>query len=260
MTDKNQTSRPQLLDRDFLASENFHEQIAAKAPGVSVLSDAELMKSLQVTIDERQDGGDGVWIFAYGSLIWSCPLIVSTQRVAEIRGWHRSLCLRNVIGRGSPENPGLTMALEAGGKCTGIAMHVSEETFASELAILWRREMILNSYRPIWVEVCNAEGMVFGSAITFAVNDKSEEYLEGISFTEVVRMIATATGLLGSSADYLFQTLSGLNAEGIEAPDLDELVTAVKRAMAHTAELSSACAGDLRGTSYQLKRNSWLAL
>jgi glutathione-specific gamma-glutamylcyclotransferase len=234
MTDKNQSPRPQLLDRDFLASNNFHEQVAARAPGARLLSEAQLLRSLQATLDERPDAGNGVWIFAYGSLIWSCPLIVSTQRVAEIRGWHRSLCLSNVIGRGSPETPGLTMALEAGGQCTGIAMHVPEDTFASELAILWRREMILDSYRPQWVEVCDAEGMVFGSAITFAVNYKSEEYLEGISYAEVVHRMATGSGLLGSSADYLFQTLSGLNAEGIEDPDLDELVKAVKRAMAQT--------------------------
>jgi glutathione-specific gamma-glutamylcyclotransferase len=192
------------------------------------------MRSLQATLDERPEAGDGVWIFAYGSLIWSCPLIVSTQRVAEIRGWHRALCLNNVIGRGSPEIPGLTMALQGGGQCTGIAMHVPEDTLASELAILWRREMILDSYRPQWVEVCDAEGMVFGSAITFAVNDESEEYIKGISYAEVVNRMATASGLLGSSADYLFQTLSGLNAKGVEDPDLDKLVKAVKRAMAQT--------------------------
>ena len=234
MTDQNQSPRPQLVGRDFLASENFHEQVAARAPGAHLLSEAELVRSLQATLDERPEAGDGVWIFAYGSLIWSCPLIVSTQRVAEIRGWHRALCLNNVIGRGSPEIPGLTMALEVGGQCTGIAMHVPEDTLASELAILWRREMILDSYRPQWVEVCDAEGMVFGSAITFAVNDESEEYIKGISYAEVVNRMATASGLLGSSADYLFQTLSGLNAEGVEDPDLDKLVKAVKRAMAQT--------------------------
>ena len=234
MTDQNQSPRPQLVGRDFLASENFHEQVAARAPGAHLLSEAELVRSLQATLDERPEAGDGVWIFAYGSLIWSCPLIVSTQRVAEIRGWHRALCLNNVIGRGSPEIPGLTMALEGGGQCTGIAMHVPEDTLASELAILWRREMILGSYRPQWVEVCDAEGMVFGSAITFAVNDGSEEYIKGISYAEVVNRMATASGLLGSSADYLFQTLSGLNAEGVEDPDLDKLVKAVKRAMAQT--------------------------
>jgi cation transport protein ChaC len=234
MTDQNQSPRPQLVGRDFLASENFHEQVAARAPGAHLLTEAELMRSLQATLDERPEASDGVWIFAYGSLIWSCPLIVSTQRVAEIRGWHRALCLNNVIGRGSPEIPGLTMALQGGGQCTGIAMHVPEDTLASELAILWRREMILDSYRPQWVEVCDAEGMVFGSAITFAVNDESEEYIKGISYAEVVNRMATASGLLGSSADYLFQTLSGLNAEGVEDPDLDKLVKAVKRAMAQT--------------------------
>ena len=76
--------------------------------------------------------------------------------------------------------------------------------------------------------------MVFGSAITFAVNDESEEYIKGISYAEVVNRMATASGLLGSSADCLFQTLSGLNAEGVEDPDLDNLVKAVKRAMAQT--------------------------
>jgi hypothetical protein len=85
MTDQNQSPRPQLVGRDFLASENFHEQVAARAPGAHLLSEAELMRSLQTTLDERPEAGDGVWIFAYGSLIWSCPLIVSTQRVAEIR-------------------------------------------------------------------------------------------------------------------------------------------------------------------------------
>ena len=61
------------------------------------------------------------WFFAYGSLIWKPACEFVEIRTGIVRGWHRAFCLGwNERFRGSPENPGLMLALDRGGACKGV--------------------------------------------------------------------------------------------------------------------------------------------
>lgn len=53
------------------------------------------------------------WVFGYGSLIWDPGFPVAERAVARASGWHRSFCMRSVHHRGTPEDPGLVLALDA---------------------------------------------------------------------------------------------------------------------------------------------------
>jgi cation transport protein ChaC len=228
VTNRTRPAPHKLLSRETLSRDDFHEYISAVVPGVELLSQDVLDGSLQRTLDERPVEGTGVWVFGYGSLLWDSPLITSGQEVVTVTGWQRAFCLNNIVGRGSPELPGLTLALDVGGQCTGVAFHIGERDLAREMKILWRREMPLGTYRPRWVESRNAEGALIGPTLAFAADRKDPGYLGDLPYEEVVARLGIASGSLGSSADYLFQTQSQLQHMGITDSYINDLVRSVR--------------------------------
>src|SRR5689334_22876304 len=70
---------------------------------------------------DAEAGDDPIWIFAYGSLIWKPTFNAAETVRATAIGWHRSFCLELTSWRGTPEIPGLMMALDRGGRCDGVA-------------------------------------------------------------------------------------------------------------------------------------------
>ena len=117
------------------------------------------------------------------------------------------------MGRGTPEKPGLTLALDHGGSCRGKAVRIPADLVESETTILWRREMITGSYCPTWVMVHSDSGP--RRALTFVINREHDRYLAELSHRNTVRMIATAEGMLGKCCDYLINTVAHLDEVGI---------------------------------------------
>ena len=225
----------EILSRDLLLSGTFVHLIAAEAPTLRLLSDEERQASLAAMLTERPAGD--VWIFAYGSLIWN-PIILSVERrKARVEGWRRSFCLATLSGRGSPDNPGLVLGLDAGGACDGVALRLAEDDVAHELELLWRREMVAEAYIPRWVDLFDEEGVRFGSGIAFTMNPLAATYAGGLSREATVQRLATASGSIGSSADYLFRTRDGLRALDMWDELLEELAIEVEEAQRLTQQL-----------------------
>ena len=93
------------------------------------------------------EAGHDFWLFAYGSLMWNPAIRTAGYRTALLRGWHRRFCLWLVMGRGSPEHPGLMLALARGGACYGVAWRIAAEQARHELLLVWRREMFGRAIR-----------------------------------------------------------------------------------------------------------------
>ena len=216
----------QVLTRDVLLDGTIQRMVARVSPDLRLLTDAERTASLRATLAARPGGGP-VWLFGYGSLIWNPTVHFVERRVARIHGWHRAFCLGVRAGRGTPENPGLVLALDSGGACTGAAFRLEEEGLEAELDLVWRREMLANSYVPRWVALRNAKGR-YGNAIAFTMNRESVQYTGKLEQAEVIRRLATAEGELGSAADYLFQTRDGLRALSIHDRSVGRLAAAVE--------------------------------
>ena len=214
-----------VISRSFLQSGGIAALLASAAPTLRLLTDAERHASLLATLAARPAGD--VWLFGYGSLIWNPTVHTVERRVARIAGWHRAFCLSVQAGRGSPEQPGLVLGLDAGGECTGVAYRMDESLLHDELALLWRREMVAGSYIPRWVDVHDEHGTRFGSAIAFTMDTCCEQYAGHLSEQEVIDRLATATGMLGSAADYLFRTCAGLRACGMVDAALERLAADV---------------------------------
>ena len=209
----------------MLADGSLLRMVAESSPTLHVLSAAERAASLAATLAVRPGGP--VWLFAYGSLIWNPALHFEERRLARIHGWHRAFCLSTVAGRGTPELPGLVLGLDRGGACTGAAFSIAEDILEAELTLLWQREMLSGSYQPRWLAVRGGDGAVFGHAITFTIR-RDGQYYARLERAELVRRLATASGALGSSAEYLFRTRDSLRELGIVDRAVEGLARAVE--------------------------------
>jgi len=226
------TETSYVITREALRDDAMRRMVAASAPDIRLLTDEERAASLDATLALRPDAGEGVWLFAYGSLIWNPALHFDQRCLARVHGWHRSFCLSTRAGRGTPANPGLVLGLDRGGACTGAAFHIPEALVQDELSLLWRREMLSGSYRPRWVRVRGADGTPFGHAIAFTILRDGEHYAGCLPRDDIVRRLASACGALGSSADYLFRTRDGLRSLGINDAGIEDLARRVERACA----------------------------
>ncbi|BDI20693.1 gamma-glutamylcyclotransferase (plasmid) [Nostoc cf. commune SO-36] len=204
------------LTRSDLESRRLQQAILQSGTGV-ILTEAQLEESLNQTLGQQKPNSD-VWLFAYGSLIWNPIFKFAEQRIGKIYGWHRSFCLWVPQGRGTPSNRGLVLGLDNGGSCRGIAYRIAAADVSSELPLLWRREMVVGCYIPHWVKVF--DGVQQLPAITFVINRQHRAYTGKISKETIINSIATASGELGSCADYLMQTVNGLMKVGIKDQQL----------------------------------------
>jgi cation transport protein ChaC len=174
--------------------------------------------------------GEDLWIFAYGSLMWRPACEIDGQEAARLNGWHRKFCIRVSRWRGTPDNPGLMMALDRGGSCRGVVQRLSAKTARDRLGQLLRRETTSKQHptnRPRWVGV--DAGSRRRHAIVFAVVRSSPFYSGDLSLEDTAAILARAVGHWGSGAEYLLNTVRQLENLGIHDRNLwrlQELVAA----------------------------------
>ncbi|MFN3273639.1 MAG: gamma-glutamylcyclotransferase [Paracoccus sp. (in: a-proteobacteria)] len=153
-------------------------------------------------------------IFAYGSLIWNPGFEVQDRRRATAVGWHRDFSLSLDHFRGTPERPGLMLALSSGGHCEGLVLDITEGTEAASLRTILRRELVAHELaaNACWIDVETDRGRE--SALTFYA-DPVDTPVARLTVQEQARRLATAAGAAGSGAEYLLRTARGLDELGI---------------------------------------------
>lgn len=213
------------LTRRLLESGRLDELALQGAPSLRLLSEGQRQASLNTTLARRPDGD--VWLFAYGSLIWNPTVCFEERRISVVEGWHRSFCLSVLMGRGTPDEPGVTLGLDRSGSCSGVIYRLPEAKLKAELSLLWRREMLTGSYIPRWIEVSDKRGSVLGSALAFTIDREGPQYAGELARDVIVSRLATASGFLGSAAEYLFQTCHELRDHGFPDEELETLAKEV---------------------------------
>lgn len=204
--------RPLSLSLDLIA--RAHPDTVPDDPNaLTLLPDEDLSPELDTMLARRASSESGLWVFAYGSLLWSPEFVFTEQRLGHLRGWHRRFCLLQRRFRGTPEKPGLVLGLDRGGTCRGVAFRLDETDPHATLMPVWRREMKGKGYEGRWVSVETAAGPV--TALTFTVNRQSDRYTGRLSDEEIADKIASACGHLGPSAEYLFRTVEACARLGI---------------------------------------------
>ena len=169
-----------------------------------------------------------MWVFGYGSLLWNPGFPYREKVIATLPGWHRSFCMRSIHHRGTEENPGLVLALDAdeAAHCQGLALLVEEGHEEKTLEELRERELISSAYLEKMLHVDLRDGRRV-EAVTYVIDPHHVQYCH-LELEEQAQIISTAVGGRGPNTDYLHNTASHLFELGIEDEDLDWLSARVR--------------------------------
>ncbi|MFB9149667.1 gamma-glutamylcyclotransferase [Roseovarius ramblicola] len=170
-----------------------------------------------------------MWVFGYGSLVWN-PGFDTVERVtARLPGYRRSFCMRSIHHRGTPEAPGLVLALDRAPEaaCSGLALRVDAAEADAVLEYLRARELISAAYHEARLPVALGDGREV-EAVTYVVDADHAQYCGGLDLEEQAQIIARAHGGRGPNTEYLFQTDAHLRELGLGDRELDWLVRRVR--------------------------------
>lgn len=210
----------------MLLSGKIEEIVRTKIDSSRIKSVAErmaAMRSLLVQLPPDED----VWVFGYGSLIWNPAFHYQEKRSAHVHGFHRRFAFWTTTGRGTPENPGLMLALEPGGSCRGVAFRIRRGDTQTELRSVFMREMVTGAYYPRLVSA-TAEGEPI-KAISFIANPRHPNYAGFLPLDVVADNIWNASGWLGHCRDYLINTVQHLEEWGIRDHNLCHVLKLVEQ-------------------------------
>lgn len=170
-----------------------------------------------------------LWVFGYGSLLWNPGFEAAEQVPATLTGYARSFCMRSIHHRGTVEDPGLVLALDAqeGARCDGIAFRVPTQTRDAVLAYLRERELVSSAYLEVHLPLHLADGREV-SAVVYVIDPDHAQYCT-LSLVEQAEIIARAVGGRGPNTEYLYNTADHLAEMGLEDADLAWLAREVRR-------------------------------
>lgn len=174
---------------------------------------------LQRTRAEWLASGDDLLLFAYGSLIWRPDFEFSEALPARVLGFHRVLRMRSRVNRGSPQEPGLVLALVSGGSCRGLVYRIPRAQAEPVLERLWAREMPNGVYEPRWLKCDTPAGRL--KALAFTLSRRSPNWTGELHEPELLHIFRHASGRYGTTLDYLLRTVHGLRAQGIRDRELE---------------------------------------
>ena len=168
------------------------------------------------------------YIFAYGSLIWNPGFEFVDKAMAQLPGYHRSLCVYSKHYRGTPEKPGLVLGLDRGGTCKGVVYRIDGSHWSDVLAYVRKRELVSGVYREVIRQVRirdtdDTDDTV--SALTYVVNRPHHQYAGKLEVDDIAKFVAQGHGLSGTSKNYVENTLLALRNLGIEEKKLQSVLS-----------------------------------
>jgi cation transport protein ChaC len=175
-------------------------------------------------IKARLPAGE-LWVFGYGSLMWSPCFSYSEKRPARVHGYHRALCILSTRYRGTHRKPGLVMGLCRGGSCWGMAFRIAEREVGRGLSRLWHREMPRRVYQPRLVPVRLRNGRRV-RALAFVADPRHPSYVRELDLHGRARLVAQGIGKRGPCVDYIRNTLEHMHDVGVRDPHLERVLDA----------------------------------
>jgi len=164
-----------------------------------------------------------LWVFAYGSLMWDPAFRFVEVRRGHVADHARRFILKDVFGgRGTRSAPGLMAALDKGPGCDGLLFRIAHRDVEEETEVLWRREQVGPAYSAAFIDAMVENRPV--TALAFVADYDAELIDPNLTREEQVRFLATGTGFLGSSLDYLRNIDKKFAALGIRDDDVASLL------------------------------------
>ncbi|PHR22345.1 MAG: gamma-glutamylcyclotransferase [Hoeflea sp.] len=166
---------------------------------------------------------DDFWVFGYGSLMWRPGFDHEETRQAQLFGYHRALCVRSFVHRGTPERPGLVLGLDRGGSCHGVAFRVRPDNRERVTAYLRERELVTHVYLETTRKVRLDDGRAV-RALTYVVDRTHEQYAGALSIEDAHLQVSGAVGQSGPNEDYVINTVDHLKTLRIRDHHLEAIV------------------------------------
>jgi glutathione-specific gamma-glutamylcyclotransferase len=166
-----------------------------------------------------------LWVFGYGSLIWSPCFTYRQKALGRAYGYHRALCILSTRYRGTQRRPGLVMGLRRGGSCWGMAFRVPAAEVRRALRRLWSREMQRRVYQPRLVTVRLRNGRLV-RALAFLADTTHRAYVGELDLHGRARLVAQGIGVRGPCVDYIQNTLDHMHEVGVRDPHLERVLHA----------------------------------
>lgn len=202
------------LTADLVA--RIHRQVDQPTPrvGLTPLTDDDFESVCARFCAEVPE--DGLRVFAYGSLIWKPAFDHVAADVATLHGWRRSFCINIQNWRATPDGPGLMLGLSPGGSCRGVAYRLPDDDRHARMMRLLRREVSHHEDLPWlrWVTVRLADGRASRALVFYCAVRDDPDYVE-LPLDAQAERLARAVGHVGSCAEYLRNTVLGLQSMGI---------------------------------------------
>lgn len=214
-----------MLTRDFLMKADCKTAFGAIEESL-LWSPEQRSASLAATLACRPDQSP-VWLFGYGSLMWNPAFEFEESAPGMLVGWHRAFCLRLTAGRGTACRPGRMLALKEGGRTTGLAYRLPEAGLEDELTLVWKREMITGCYMPTWCKLGLDDGRMV-NALVFIMDPRHPLYEADTRAETIAPLIASASGPLGTNAQYLFSLEQEMKKHGMKDDCMSELANQVR--------------------------------
>jgi glutathione-specific gamma-glutamylcyclotransferase len=230
-----QSTRSMSLTREMVNL--CHREVVdpGPSPDTKYLHDEDFRPAADHLLSLKRPGP--FWLFAYGSLIWKPEIPSLESKRATAHGWHRAFSMKIERYRGTKQQPGYMMCLDAGGVCEGVILRLPDVDIGAQVDKLLRREISrkggLDAVR--WIDVETADGPAQALAF-YAAPVTLEYYQSNRAPLDVAKGLARACGHWGSGADYLYNTVSHLEQLGIHDEglwQLQELVAAEIKALYH---------------------------
>jgi cation transport protein ChaC len=166
-----------------------------------------------------------LWVFGYGSLMWSPGFSFKEKALGRVHGYHRALCILSTRYRGTRRKPGLVMGLCRGGSCWGMAFRVEAARVRQALVRLWRREMPRRVYAPRLLRVKLGSGRQI-RALAFLADPTNPAYVRELGLHGRARLVAQGIGQRGPCVDYIRNTVDHMQEVGVHDPHLERILHA----------------------------------
>ncbi len=171
---------------------------------------------------------DEFWVFGYGSLMWNPGFPYEERVLARLGGYHRALCVRSYVHRGTEDRPGLVLGLDRGGSCKGVAFRVSPSDWTATVDYLRERELVTSVYLERHVRTLLADGRDV-RALTYVIDRAHPQYAGAVTVEEAARIVKSAVGRSGPNPVYVANTVAHMRELGIRDQWLENVASQIAR-------------------------------
>ncbi|MDF1608056.1 gamma-glutamylcyclotransferase [Hoeflea sp. YIM 152468] len=170
---------------------------------------------------------DEFWVFGYGSLMWRPGFDHEETRQARLFGYHRALCVRSFVHRGTPDRPGLVLGLDRGGSCHGVAFRVRQDLRDAVIGYLRQRELATHVYLETTRKVRLDSGEDV-RAVTYVVDRSHQQYAGALSVDDALARVSGAVGQSGPNEEYVINTAAHLRTLGLRDEHLESIAARLR--------------------------------